>query len=81
MQVKEHVEVLGLEGLSVTQCAKKMAQQAGYQVRVTVIHRSDLPGIRAALGITRLPAARSSEFTVQGMRAIRSFFSGSSRAY
>lgn len=68
------VEVVGLEGMSVTETARAVVESAGYKVTVRTIPAADLTYLKAEIGASRLPAAIIDDHTLQGMGEIREHF-------
>lgn len=68
------VEVFGLEGLMVTEKAKEVVEQAGYEVILNRMPHAKLLYLRGQLGVSYLPIARLNNRTLQGMREIRDYF-------
>lgn len=69
------VELIGLEGTTVTKKAKAVVEKAGYEVTVRTVPASDLVYLKAELGASRLPVVRTETKTIEGMSNIRTYFS------
>lgn len=67
------VQIVGLEGLSVTDKAREVVERAGFEAVVRTVSTSDLAYV-SSFGATRLPAAIVDERTFQGMTEIRAHF-------
>lgn len=74
MNKDTHVEVIGLEGLSVTEKARELVERAGFRVTLKSMSESDLLYLKATIGADRLPVARTEDQMFQGMRQIRAQF-------
>jgi len=73
------VELLGLEGMTVTDRARKVLERAGCQVCVRMLQSFDLIHLKAGFGVDRLPVVRTEAHTFQGMNEIRRTFAQSSQ--
>lgn len=68
------VEIVGFKNLSVTKKAHYIVKKAGYKAKMKEIGSSDLPYIGSVYGVRKLPFARVSNHTFQGMNEIRNHF-------
>jgi hypothetical protein len=69
-----HVQVIGLEGWSVTERAREVVERAGYKPEVRTVSLSDLASVKAEFGGGRLPLVRTGSQTLEGMAQIRAHF-------
>jgi hypothetical protein len=70
----ENVQVVGLEGWSVTEKAREVVEQAGYKPEVRTVSLSDLAFVKAEFGAGRLPLVKTGNQTLEGMAQIRAHF-------
>ncbi len=71
---RAEVELVGLEGMTVTEKARQVVEKAGYQVKVRTVPAAELAYLKMQLGASRLPIVRTETEMFEGMSEIRSHF-------
>lgn len=74
--MSKHAEVISLdiEDAGITEEAKEAVENAGFDVTVKRLSRSDLVYLEAIAGVKRLPAVKIGDQAFQGMQEIRAHF-------